>query len=369
VTRIFLLACACCGGAPENKAGLSRSAFSKVIDGKNVYLWTLVNKNGMEMTVTNYGGKVVSLLVPDKTGKLVDVVTGYNSIDDFLKSGEIYFGATIGRYGNRIANGKFSIDGVEYPLATNNGPNNLHGGVKGFHAVVWDAKQIDKSTLELSYLAKDGEEGFPGNLNVKVVYKITDDNEFTIEYYAETDKKTVCNMTNHAYFNLSGEGSETAMDHILQIDADGFTPSNSDLIPLGNVEPVEGTPMDFRKPEVIGSRISEDYEPLKFGYGYDHNFVINKKEGEIAHAATLVSPVTGIKMEVFTDQPGIQLYSGNWMNGTEIGKSGKAYKYRAAVCLETQHFPDSPNQPQFPSTLLEPGQTYRHTTIHKFSIE
>ncbi len=369
MATIFILACGCCSQPQNNKAGLSKAAFVKTVDGKQTSLWTLTNKNGMELSVTNYGGKVVSLMVPDKNGKLIDVVTGYKSIDEYLNAGEIYFGATIGRYGNRIANGKFSIDGVEYKLDTNNGPNNLHGGNKGFHAVVWDAKQIDNSTLELTYLAKDGEEGFPGNLNIKVVYKITDNNEFTIEYYGETDKKTVCNLTNHAYFNLSGEGSETALDHILQINADSYTPSNSDLIPLGNLAPVEGTPMDFRTPFVVGERINQEFEPLKFGYGYDHNYVLNKKDGEISHAATLISKVTGIKMEVFTDQPGIQLYSGNWMNGKEIGKKGLAYKYRSAICLETQHFPDSPNQAQFPSTLLEPGQIYRHTTIHKFSID
>jgi len=369
VATIVLLACACSKSEQENKAGLSKAAFEKVVDGKNVSLWTLTNQNGMEMTVTNYGGKVVSLMVPDKNGNFVDVVTGYKNIDGYLNSGEIYFGATIGRYGNRIANGKFTLDGVEFKLAQNNGPNNLHGGVKGFHAVVWDACQIDNSTLELSYLAKDMEEGFPGNLNIKVVYKLTDNNEFQIEYYGETDKKTVCNLTNHTYFNLSGDGSETALDHVLSINADGYTPTNADLIPLGQIAPVEGTPLDFRKPTVIGERIEADFEALKLGNGYDHNYVINKKDGEIGLAATVFSPVTGVKMEVYTDRPGVQLYSGNWMNGTEIGKSGKAYLRRAAFCLETQCFPDSPNQPQFPSVVLAPGQTYRHSCIHKFSIE
>jgi aldose 1-epimerase len=305
-------------------------------------------------------------LVPDKDGKLVDVSTGYSCIDDYLKSGEIYFGATIGRYGNRIANAKFTLDGVEYPLAANDGPNNLHGGVKGFHKVVWDACQVDKSTLELTYLAKDMEEGFPGNLSVKVVYQLTDENEFKIEYYAQTDKKTVCNMTNHTYFNLSGEGSKTALDHILTIYADGYTPTNANLIPLGFIAPVEGTPLDFRKPTVVGERIEDNFEALKLGNGYDHNYVINKKAGELALAATLVSPVTGIRMDVYTDQPGVQFYSGNWMNGTEIGKSGNPYCRRAAICLEAQCFPDSPNQGQFPSVVLTPGQTYRHTCIYKF---
>jgi len=369
VATSILFACACSNHTVENKVGISKEAFEKEIDGKRVSLWTLTNNNGMEMCVTNYGGKVVSMMVPDKNGKSVNVVTGYKNIDDYLKSGEIYFGATIGRYGNRIANGKFVLDGVEYLLDKNNGPNNLHGGPKGFHALVLDAKQLDKSTLELSYQAKDMEEGFPGNLNVKVVYKLTDDNGFQIEYYGETDKKTVCNLTNHTYFNLSGEGSETVLDHVLSINADGYTPTNADLIPLGFIAPVEGTPMDFRTPTVVGKRIEDDFEALKLGNGYDHNYVIDKKSGELGLTATLISPVTGIKMDLFTDQPGVQLYSGNWMNGTEIGISGKPYKHRAALCLETQCFPDSPNQPQFPSVVLSPGETYRHTCIYKFSVE
>ncbi|HNW50624.1 MAG TPA: aldose epimerase family protein [Prolixibacteraceae bacterium] len=366
MATFILFACACSSEQTENKAGLSKKAFEKEIDGKTVSLWTLTNKNGMELSVTNYGGKVVSLLVPDKNGHWVDVCTGYPSIDDYLKSGEIYFGATIGRYGNRIANAKFELDGVQYPLAANNGPNNLHGGVKGFHAVVWDACQVDDCTLELTYVANDMEEGFPGKLSVKVVYQLTDENELKIEYYAQTDKKTVCNLTNHTYFNLNGEGSDTALDHILTINADGYTPTNVDLIPLGFVAPVEGTPLDFRKPTVVGERIEADFEALKLGNGYDHNYVINKKAGELALAATLVSPSSSIQMDVYTDQPGVQFYSGNWMNGTEIGKSRKPYYQRAAICLETQCFPDSPNQKQFPSTELLPEQTYRHTCIYKF---
>jgi aldose 1-epimerase len=369
VATFLLFACACSSSSVENRTGISKGAFEKTIDGKQVSLWTLKNKNGVEMCVTNYGGKVVSLLVPDKEDNFVDVVTGYDSIEKYLKSGEIYFGAAIGRVGNRIALGKFSLNGTVYNLAENNGPNHLHGGVKGFHAVVWDAKQIDESTLELSYLAKDMEEGYPGNLQIKMVYKLTDDNEFSIEYYATTDKSTVCNLTHHSYFNLSGEGSETILDHELQINADSFTPTDDGLIPTGEIETVKGTPLDFTTPATIGERIEADYEPLKAGFGYDHNFVLNKAPGKLELAATAISPVTGIQMDIYTNQPGIQLYSGNWMNGTEIGKKGNPYLKRAAFCLETQCFPDSPNETDFPSITLNPGETYRHTCIYKFSVK
>jgi len=367
VTALILLS-ATTGARPENKSKISKTAFETEINGKKTSLWTLCNNNGAEMTVTNYGAKIVSLLVPDKNGNLVDVVTGYNNIADYLKSGEPYFGAAIGRYGNRIANGKFSLEGMEYSLAQNNGPNSLHGGPAGFHAVVWDAKQIDDQNLELTYLSVDGEEGFPGNLNVKIVYTLTDNNDLQIEYYAETDKTTVCNLTNHSYFNLSGEGCETINDHVLTINADGYIPTNDVAIPLGQIAPVEGTPMDFRTPVTVGSRIEENFEALIFGNGYDHTYVINKETGKVGYTASVVSPITGIKMDVFTDQPGVQLYTGNYMNGTEIGKTGKAYLRRAGLCLETQHYPDSPNQLQFPSVVLKPGEVYRHTTIHKFSI-
>lgn len=353
----------------ENNAGIPKAAFNKEIDGKKVSLWTLCNKNGLEMTVSNYGAKVVSLLVPDKNDQLVDVVTGYNSIDDYLKSGEIYFGAAIGRYGNRIANGKFSLEGVEYKLAQNNGSNNLHGGPKGYHAVVWDVVQIDDATLELSYFSQDMEEGFPGNLSIKMIYQLTDDNEFLIDYFAETDKTTICNLTNHTYFNLSGEGSDTILDHVLKINADAYLPTNDEAIPLGNIADVKGTPMDFTSPKEIGKDIDSDFEALKLGNGYDHNYVINKNTADITPAAILYSPLSNIQMEVSTDQPGVQLYSGNFMNGTEIGKAGKAYLKRAAVCLEAQCFPDSPNQKQFPSVVLKPGEKYRQTTIHKFKIK
>jgi len=365
----LLFACACSSSSVENKSGLSKEAFEKTLDGKQISLWTLKNKKGAEMCVTNYGRKLVSLLVPDKDNHFVDVVTGFDTIDKYFKTGEIYFGAAIGRVGNRIALGKFSLNGQEFNLAVNNGQNHLHGGPKGFHAVVWDAIQIDDSTLELSYLAKDMEEGYPGNLQIKMIYKLTEENEFSIEYYATTDKPTVCNLTHHTYFNLSGEGSETILDHVLQINADGYTATDEGLIPTGEILPVAGTPLDFTNPTVIGERIEADFDPLKMGSGYDHNFVINKTGKKVELAATAHSPLTGIQMDIYTDQPGVQLYSGNWMNGTEIGKIGKAYMKRAAFCLETQHYPDSPNKPDFPSITLSPGETYRHTCIHKFSIK
>lgn len=352
----------------KNKAGLRKSDFDKVVDGKSVSLYTLGNENGAEVSITNYGGKVVSLLVPDKNNQLVDVVTGYNSIDGYLNSGEIYFGATIGRYGNRIANGKFSIDGVEYKLKPNNGTNNLHGGEKGFHAVVWNAKQINESTLELTYLSADMEEGFPGNLDVKVIYKLNNDNQFVIDYFATTDKKTLCNLTNHTYFNLSGEGAETILDHVLKLNASYYTPTDDTAIPTGEMKEVKGTPMDFTKEKEIGAQIDDNFIDLEYGNGYDHNFVLDKQKEGVEKLGYIYSPKTNIQLDFYTDQPGVQLYTGNFMDGSQIGKKGKAYLKRSAFCLEAQYYPDSPNRPEFPSTILEPGQEYRQTTIYGFSL-
>jgi aldose 1-epimerase len=344
-----------------------KKGFQDNIDGKRTDLYILKNKEGMTAAITNYGGRLVSLLVPDKNGKLIDVVVGFSSVKDYENSTEPYFGATIGRVGNRIAKGKFSLDGKEYTLFTNNGLNTLHGGKKGFQAVVWDATQPNDTTLELKYVAKDMEEGFPGNLNVKVTYSLTSDNGFKCEYEATTDKRTIVNLTNHAFFNLNGEGSGTINNHILQINAEKYTPVDSTLIPTGKIEPVAGTPFDFTKPTTIGARVEEKNEQLQYGKGYDHNFVLNGGSG-IKHAATVIGDKSGIKMDVYTEEPGLQFYGGNFMQSKNSFKNGEKDEFRTAFCLETQHFPDAPNQPSFPTIVLAPGKTYHTTSVYKFSI-
>ncbi|RWY50334.1 galactose mutarotase [Mucilaginibacter gilvus] len=342
------------------------TGFEQTIDGKKTELYVLKNKSGAEAAITNYGAHLVSLLVPDKNGKLTDVILGFDDIAGFQKAGGAYYGATIGRYGNRLAKAKFILDGKEYKLFANNGPNTLHGGKKGFDSMVWDAKQIDSSSIELTYLSKDMEEGFPGNLKVKVVYTLTDDNAVKITYEASTDKKTVVNLTNHSYFNLNGQGSGTALNHVVQIDADGYTPVDSILIPTGKIEPVKGTPFDFTTATAIGARIETANEQLKFGKGYDHNFVL-KKHDISTPIANAVGDKSGIKLEVFTEEPGLQFYTGNFMNGSNTLKGGAKDEHRTAFAMETQHYPDSPNQPSFPSTMLKPGAVYKTVTIYKFS--
>jgi aldose 1-epimerase len=353
------------------QSGLNTTNFYKQIEGKETTLCILTNEKGAELTITNYGAKIVSLMVPDRNGKLTDVVTGHNSIDEYLTSEEPYFGAICGRYGNRIAKGKFTLDNVVYDqLAINNGPNNLHGGIKGFNAVVWDLNQIDNQTVELTYTSKDGEEGFPGNLKTIVTYSLTDNNEVVISYQATTDKPTVLNLTNHSYFNLSGQGDPSIYDHLLIINADYYLPTDETAIPYGPKEKVEGTPMDFRTPHEVGERIDEDFEALNFGKGYDHTYILNKTNAnEMSLCARCVSPKTGIVMECFTTEPGVQLYTGNWMTGNFIGKNGQRYPARAALCLETQHYPDSPNKPEYPTTVLRPGETFESKTVYKFSVE
>ena len=350
-------------------SGLLKKDFQKVVDGKNVDLFILSNKNGGEMLVTNYGAKIVALYVSDKIGKMIDVVLGHPTIEEYLISQEPYFGAICGRTGNRIAKGKFILDGEEYNLAINNGPNNLHGGIKGFNAVVWDAKQIDDQTLELTYLSKDGEEGFPGNLTTTLTYKLTDDNSLEIDYKATTDKATILNLTNHSYFNLSGAGDSYIGDHLLTINADTYLPTDETAIPYGKQEKVEGTPMDFRAPHEIGARINDDFQQLIFGNGYDHNYVLNKKGNELSFCAEAISPKTGIVMKVYTTEPGVQLYTGNWMTGAFAAKEGKHYPVRSAFCLETQHYPDSINKPEYPSIVLRPGEIFKSQTIYKFSVK
>ncbi|MEJ5963025.1 aldose epimerase family protein [Pedobacter immunditicola] len=349
-------------------ANLSAKAFEKTIDGKQVQLYTLTNKNGAKAMITNYGGRLVSLLVPDRNQQLTDVVAGFSDVQGYQKSTEPYFGATIGRFGNRIAKGKFSLDGKSYQLFTNNGSNTLHGGKKGFQDVVWDGKKINEQTLELSYLSKDMEEGFPGNLQVKVVYTLEDDYSLKITYDATVDENTVVNLTNHAFFNLNGAGSGTILNHLVKINASSYTPVDSTLIPTGKIEPVNGTPFDFTTPKTIGEHIERDDEQLKFGKGYDHNFVLNK-HAEDEPVAIVAGDKTGVVMEVFTDQPGLQFYSGNFMQGKNKMKGNRTDDFRTAFALETQHFPDSPNQPSFPSTVLKAGDTYHTETIYKFSVK
>ena len=348
----------------------SPSAFQQTIDDKQTNLYFLKNNNGMQAAITNYGGRLVGLLVPDKDSKLTDVVIGFDSVQQYQSSTEPYFGATIGRYGNRIAKGKFTLDSKQYTLATNNGTNTLHGGKKGFQYVVWDAKQIGDSILELTYLSKDMEEGYPGNLHVKVIYTLTNDNELKLDYEATTDKKTVVNLTNHAFFNLNGQGSGTINNHVLMINADNYTPVDSTLIPTGKIEPVANTPFDFRKPTMIGKNVDAGNTQLKNGKGYDHNFVLNANKGTgLNKAAIVTGDKTGIVMEVLTQEPGLQFYGGNFMQSKNKMKDGSMDDFRTAFCLETQHFPDSPNQPSFPSTVLEPGKVYKTNSVYKFSVK
>ena len=352
----------------QTLSGLNTSDFQKVVDGKETSLCVLTNKSGSELTILNYGAKIVSLSVPDKNGNLTDVVTGHSSIEDYLSSEEPYFGAICGRYGNRIAKGRFTIDYVLYDkLAINNGPNSLHGGIKGFNSIVWDMKQIDNQTVELKYSSADGEEGYPGQLETTLTYRLTDDNEVVISYKAVTDKATVLNLTNHSYFNLSGAGDSYIGDHQLQINADYYLPTDDTAIPYGPKEKVEDTPMDFRTLKEVGERINEDFEQLIFGKGYDHTYILNKEDNELSFCARCISRKTGIVMDTFTTEPGVQLYTGNWMTGNLEGKNGQRYPMRAALCLETQHFPDSPNKPEYPSTLLRPGEVFESQTVYKFS--
>jgi aldose 1-epimerase len=354
----------------ENPKSPDKKEFQKIIDGKTVDLFFLNNRKGTEISVTNYGAKIVSILVSDKEGKKTDVVLGKSNIDDYANDQEPYFGAICGRTANRVANGKFSLEGSEYNLVTNNGPNSLHGGIKGFNSVVWDASQPDEQTLELTYLSKDGEEGYPGNLSVKVTYRLTDDNAVEIEYKATTDKTTILNLTNHSYFNLSGEGDPYIGDHQLQINADYYLPTNDVAIPLGKPEHVDETPFDFRTPHTIGERIEEEFTQLIYGNGYDHNFNINgAADNKLILAAVAVSPKTGIVMKVYTTEPGIQLYTGNYLEGNFAGKNGHQYPKRSAFCLETQHYPDSIHHSDYPSVILKPKEVFESKTVYQFDIE
>ena len=344
------------------KMSIIKSNFGKTKEGQSVDLYTLTNANGMTIKITNYGGIVTSLKVPDKNGQWDDVVLGFDSLEKYLE-GHPYFGALIGRYGNRIAKGKFTLNGTEYQLAANNGENHLHGGIKGFDKVVWNAEIVKKENevgIKLNYLSKDGEEGYPGNLSVAVIYTLSNNNELKILYEAETDKPTPVNLTHHSYFNLKGAGNGDILGHLLTIHADRFTPVDDGLIPTGELKSVKDTPMDFTVPKAIGERID------RVKGGYDHNYVLNGWDGSLKRVAKVVEPLSGRVMEVWTTEPGLQFYSGNFLDGTITGKDGKVYNKHYGFCLETQHFPDSPNKPQFPSTILEPGEKYTHTTVYRF---
>ena len=353
----------------QGAVGLKKSAFGKTKDGQPVGIYTLTNSGGMEIAITNYGGVVVSIKAPDRNGKFADVVLGFDTFDAYLNNTP-FFGALVGRYGNRIARARFTLDGHEYHLAANDNGNTLHGGLKGFDKRLWQAKDVstkDVPALELTYLSKDGEEGFPGNLSVTVTYSLTPKNELKIDYAASTDKDTVLNLTNHSYFNLAGQGEGNILSHLMMINADRFTPVDATLIPTGELKGVAGTPLDFRKPTAIGARIDADDQQMKFGRGYDHNFVLNRKGGGLILAARVTEPSSGRVLEVLTTQPGLQFYTGNFLDGTLHGKAGKVYPRRSAFCMETQHFPDSPNQPQFPTTVLKPGEHFQSTTVFRFS--
>jgi aldose 1-epimerase len=349
------------------KPKLTRAEFGTTPEGVPVQIYTLTNKNSLEARITNYGGIVVSLRAPDRKGAMADVILGFDTLHGYLTSPSPYFGALVGRYGNRIGHARFTLDGMEYKLAANNGLNSLHGGVHGFNKAVWTPRELPDGGLELTYLSKDGEEGYPGNLKVTVIYRLTDANELKIDYAATTDKDTVINLTNHAYFNLQGAGNGDILEHIVTLNADRFTPVDAGLIPTGELRTVNGTPFDFRKATPIGARIHQNDEQLEFGKGYDHNWVLNPKGAAPLLAARVEEPSGGRVLEVITDQPGVQFYTGNSLDGTIKGKGGKSYGRFSGLCLETQHFPDSPNKLAFPSTELKPGQQFHSTTIYRFS--
>ena len=364
---VVIILASSCNNSSENKTGLVKTGVTKKdwgeLNGKNVYLYTLRNDKGNVVTITNYGGAVTSFVTPDKNGTKSSIIIGFDSLQPYLQQPP-YFGALIGRYGNRIGDAKFTLDGVTYQLAANNGKNSLHGGLKGFDKVVWDASVPDSSvpSLTLKYLSKDGEEEYPGNLNVTVQYTLTNDDELKIEYDAETDKSTPVNLTNHSYFNLTGDVSNTILNHTLMIDADNYTPVDSTLIPTGEIKPVKGTPFDFTSPKMIG----KDIDLVKGGY--DHNWVLNKKDSSLQKVAELTDSVSGRTLDVYTTEPGLQFYTGNFLDGKFINRGGTPLKQHTALCLETQHFPDSPNKTNFPSTILKPGEKYHSVTMYKVKL-
>ncbi len=363
----------CCGIASlmANETELKHEIYGKLPDGQEVGIFTLTNQHGLQAKVTEYGAILVSMKVPDKSGKLADITHGYDTLAGWLTNTS-YFGATVGRFGNRIKDGKFTLDGKEYTLATNNHPGDipchLHGGLKGFDKVVWSGKEIGKQAVEFTYVSKDGEEGYPGKLTVKVTYSLNDANELKWQAIATTDAPTILNIVHHSYWNLSADPSTSINDHILMLNADHYLPTNAGLIPTGEIAPVAGTPMDFTKPTAIGKRVEADFEALKLGGGYDHAWVVKKGEG-VRLDARVMDPKSGRVMEISSDQPAIQFYGGNFLDGTSVGKGAVAYAKRTAFALETENFPDAPNKPTFPSAILRPGETYNHSMCFKFSVE
>ncbi len=357
--------------AQTKTRGMKRRPFGTLPDGRTVGLFVLENSNGCSASVTDFGATLTSLVVPDSRGRMSDVVLGFNDLECYL-AGHPYLGSTIGRFGNRIANGRFSLDGRDYQLARNNGPNHLHGGVAGFGVLLWRAAletAAGEPRLGLRRVSPDGEEGYPGRVDASVTLTLTEKNELRIDYRATTDAPTIINLTNHSYFNLAGPTSDSILGHEIMINADRFTPVNADLIPTGEIRPVDGTPMDFRRMTPIGGRIDEDDDQLRLGTGYDHNWILNRSGEEPSLAALVHEPTSGRVLEVLTTEPGVQFYTGNFLDGALVGKAGRRYRRHSGFCLETQHFPDSPNQPGFPSTVLRPGETWRSTTIYRFRVE
>lgn len=355
----------------NNASGLNRADFQTTIGGKETDLFILTNRQGAEVALTNYGGAVLAIMVPDKNGKMANVIQGHDSIEHVIHSPEPFLSTLVGRYANRIAKGNFLLEGKEYQLTINNGPNALHGGPTGFHARVWDAEQTSAQSVTLHYVSADGEENYPGQLDVTVVYTFTDENEFQIRYTATTDQTTLVNLTHHGFFNLAGIANPTpdVLNNVVTINADYYTPMDETSIPTGEIAPVENTPMDFRTPHTVGERIDDPFTQLIYGAGYDHCYVLNKREaGTLTFAAKCVEPESGRSMEVYTTEPGVQVYTANWHNGFE-GAHGATFPKRSAICFEAQHFPDTPNKGHFPSCVLRPGETYRQTTVYKFGIE
>jgi aldose 1-epimerase len=363
--RLGAIALAACA---TMTAAIQQSGFGTLGDGTPLHLYTLTNNAGVTVKITDYGGIIVSLETPDRNGKLADVVLGFDSAAGYVQNPSPYFGAIIGRYANRIAHGEFTLDGKQYHLARNNGPNSLHGGMRGFDKRVWTARVVNGGALELTYVSPDGEEGYPGTLRVRVTYRLTDANELRIDYAATTDKDTIVNLTNHSYFNLKGAGSGEILDHRIMLAADSFTPVDSTLIPTGEIRSVSGTPFDFRSPAAIGARIHQTSDQLQLGSGFDHNFVLRGRAGQLRLAARVEEPSSGRVLEVQTTEPGVQFYTGNFLDGAIAGKGGKRYGKHAGLCLETQHYPDSPNRPAFPSVVIKPGQRFHSVTVYRFAV-